>query len=82
MKKIIAASAIALIAGASAAFAAQPMVEQSPAQVAAERQAPVGSLISVQSQDLVGKPMVKTYRVGPNSTFKLVDTQQHLDSAH
>ncbi|TPW30836.1 hypothetical protein FJU08_09160 [Martelella alba] len=82
MKKIIAASAIALIAGTSAAFAAQPMIEQSPAQVAAEQQAAVGSLVTVESTDIVGKPMTKTYRVGPNNTFKLVDYQQRLDSAH
>ncbi|WP_176082513.1 hypothetical protein [Martelella sp. HB161492] len=79
MKKLVVMSVLAFTVSAGACFAAADASEKSVAEVALAKLAKVGDLVSVEAKDLMDEDVVKTYRVGDNGTFKLVDmhAQRH-----
>lgn len=79
MKKLIAIAGIALMAGSSLALAGQPFrspaagVEITNHDRAAAAGVMPGELFSTTSSDHLGRTLVKTFRVQPDGTLKIVD---------
>ncbi|TPW30835.1 hypothetical protein FJU08_09155 [Martelella alba] len=73
MRKLITLSVLVCAASAGTGFAGEAEPERSVAEVALEKHAKVGDLVSVEGKGIMDEDVVKTYRVGPSGTFKLVD---------